>query len=96
VHDFESVAGLDARLLPKRARKDIEIALDGHAADWHPEVLDQRSDVEAIGNFSALAIDRDSHLSARNYEPAAGLVGGTFWRERIVKRISSLAASAFA
>jgi hypothetical protein len=64
MHDFEAVIRLNVRILPKRARKNIEIALDRHAIGWHFEVSNERSDGEAVWNFALLAVDCHVHRIA--------------------------------
>jgi hypothetical protein len=59
-------------LLPPPARKNLKIALDRHAVTRHPDMIEQRSHIQAIGDFAVLAVDRDSHsLRTRR---------GTDWR----------------
>src|ERR1700735_3457524 len=59
--DFVAVVGLHLRLLPKVTRKNIEVALNRDTVGRHLEVVEQRRDGEAVGNFAAVAIDRDRH-----------------------------------
>lgn len=86
VDDFEGVVGLDAGFKPEGAGKDIEVAFDGDAVARHADVLEEGGDGEAVGNFTAFAI-----YGYRHWEVSAE---GAFARERMVKRISSLPASA--
>jgi len=61
VNDFESIVRLNRSLLPFRARQNIEIALNSHALSRHFQVLQQRSNTEAVRNFAKLAVDRYFH-----------------------------------
>ena len=85
VHDLEVIVCLHRCVFPLRVGKNLKIALDRHAATRHPDMIEQRSYIEAIRNFAALAVDRDSHV----YEPGGEVTGATFARERIANRSSS-------
>lgn len=104
VHDFEAVTRFDRSLLPADARQNVQIALDGHTPGGHPEMIQQRGHVQAVGNVAAFAVNRDGHCSVRNWcKPLPEATeyrseGRSFsdchlLRERIAKRISSLPPS---
>ena len=59
--DLETIVRLNRRLLPFRARQNIEIALYSYALGAHLKMLQQRGNAEAVRNFAKLAIDRDFH-----------------------------------
>ncbi len=61
MHDLEVVVRLDCRSLPLTARKNLKIALDRHAIARHPDVIEQLSHIQAIGNFAVLAVNRNGH-----------------------------------
>jgi len=63
LHDFEGVVRAHLRLVPARARQNIAIVLDRDAVLGHPEVFEQRSHIQAVGNFPALSIDCNRHES---------------------------------
>jgi len=58
---FKPVARLHRCFIPERARQDIEVAFDGHAAARHAQMIEQRSHGEAIGNFASVAVDDHIH-----------------------------------
>ena len=86
MHDLEFVVWFDLSLIPIGARQDIQISLDGHAVARHAQVFQHPRDIQAVGYFAMLAVNRYGHCAA----PAPGL----FPRVRIAKRISSFLASA--
>jgi len=100
MNDFEAIVRLDASLAPLRARKDFEIPLDGHAACSHSKVSEHRFDGQPVGHFAALAVnhhrDHGGHPEELGGELVEEFAGDAFDLFRIVKRISSLPASAFA
>ena len=52
VNDLEAIVRLNHRLLPFRARQNIEITLDSHPLGGHFQVLKQRGNAEAVRNFA--------------------------------------------
>jgi len=86
VNDFKAVIRLDLGLGPLRARKKVEIALDGDPPGREAEMLKQGGDAEAMGNLARLAVDDDRHCGV--------LDDGVLGLLRMAKRISSFAASA--
>src|SRR5271170_82245 len=62
VDDFERVVRLNPGFLPASARENIEIAFDGDAVARHAEVFKHGDNVQAFGDFAALAIDRNGHF----------------------------------
>jgi ketosteroid isomerase-like protein len=81
--DLEPVAGLDLCFGPKCARQNVQIPFDCYAVCFHPQMFEQRSDGEPVGNFLPLTIHHNRH-------------GETFGAERMTSRISSLPAGALA
>jgi hypothetical protein len=88
VDDFEAIVWLHLSCIPVRARKNFEVAFKGHAFENHIQIIKQRRDGQSIGNFSAVAINRDG-LAVSPGGPALA-------RERIVNRISSFPISVIA
>ncbi len=62
-HNLKRIIGAHLRLAPPRAGQNIAIALDGDTIFRHAEVFEQRSHIEAVGNFPALSIDCNRHES---------------------------------
>jgi hypothetical protein len=81
VDDFEAVVRLDLGLVPEGAGENIEIALNREAVTAHFQVVEERGHSEAVRDLAWIAVNFDHH--------GAGLAGDSFWRDLIVKRISS-------
>jgi hypothetical protein len=62
--DLIAVARLNARGVPAVARKNLEITLDCHAIERHPEMSQQSGYRQPFGNLTTIAVDRDGHGAA--------------------------------
>ncbi|HTX15365.1 MAG TPA: hypothetical protein VMD77_08720, partial [Candidatus Baltobacteraceae bacterium] len=61
LHNLKRIISAHLRLVPARAGQNIAIALDGDTVLRHPEVIEQRRDIQPVGNFPAFPVDRNRH-----------------------------------
>lgn len=87
VDDFEGVVGLDVRIAPESARKNIEIAFDGNAGSAEAEVGEKGVHGKPVGDFAYFPVDANVHCGVLS--GVAEAAGGFLARVRMAKRISS-------
>jgi len=64
MNDFKAVTGLDAGLVPTRARKNVLVVFNGDAARRDAKLSDHFADHKPRRDFTRLTIDDDSYGGA--------------------------------